>query len=113
MIEKEKPLSWLNGEIRTPPFSSEARVAAGTYLRQLQKGWNLSMPQSRPMPSIGARCYELRIKDTDIVWRIIYRIDKEAILIVEIFKKKTKETPRYVIDACKARLRQYDGNLES
>jgi hypothetical protein len=56
-------LVWLRGEIKTPPFSQEARIDAGMLLRRLQQGELLSMPQSRPMPDIGQRCHELRIRD--------------------------------------------------
>jgi hypothetical protein len=48
----DKPLAWLAGEIKTPPLSSEARQDAGVLLRRLQRGELLSMPESRPMPSI-------------------------------------------------------------
>jgi hypothetical protein len=67
-IEKtqEKPIVWLHGEVKTPPFSTAARLEAGFLLRQLQKGRTLAMPASRPMPSIGKRCHELRINDKDI-----------------------------------------------
>jgi hypothetical protein len=58
-----KPLVWLYGEIKTPPFSKEARVEAGTLLRRLQEGELLGLPHSRPMRSIGQRCHELRIRD--------------------------------------------------
>ncbi len=51
MIYKNKPLAWLHGEVKTPPFSSDARIEAGYLLRQLPKGEKLSMPVSRPMPS--------------------------------------------------------------
>ena len=66
------------------------------------------MPQSRPMPIIGTRCHELRINDEDKTWRIIYRIDDDAIVIVEVFAKKTNKTPDAVIKQCQKRLKQYD-----
>jgi phage-related protein len=66
------------------------------------------MPHSRPMPSIGRRCHELRIPDDKLSWRIVYRIDKDAIVIAEVFSKKTGKTPKSVIDTCKTRLREYD-----
>lgn len=66
------------------------------------------MPHSRPMPSIGKRCHELRIRDRDEIFRIIYRIDPDAIVILDVFKKKSKQTPKYVIDQCKARIQSYD-----
>ncbi len=103
-----KPLVWLHGEVRTPPLSSAARLEVGVLLRRLQRGEPVEMPHSRPMPSIGARCHELRIADENVTWRIVYRIDKDAIVIGEVFSKKTQATPKPVIDACKRRFRQYD-----
>ncbi len=65
------------------------------------------MPHSLPMPNIGARCHELRITDADIIWRIMYRTDPDAVIILEVFSKKTKKTPKGVIDNCKRRLKEY------
>lgn len=104
----DKPLVWLHGEVKTPPFSSLARLEAGFLLRKLQSGESLSMPHSRPMPVIGKRCHELRIVDEQATWRIIYRIDDDAIVIAEVFKKKTQSTAKRIIDLCKTRLRYYD-----
>jgi phage-related protein len=104
----DKPLVWLHGEIKTPPFSQAARIEAGFLLRRLQRGETLSMPHSRPMPSIGQRCHELRIDDKDVTWRIIHRIDSDAIVILHVFDKKTRKTPQQVIDLCKQRIKLYD-----
>ncbi|MBX9929412.1 MAG: type II toxin-antitoxin system RelE/ParE family toxin [Gemmatimonadaceae bacterium] len=79
----DKPLVWLHGE-------------------------RLSMPISRPMPNIGPRCHELRITDETVTWRIMYRLDIDAIVLLEVFAKKTPQTPKHVIDTCKSRLRRYD-----
>jgi hypothetical protein len=38
MSKAEKDLVWLHGAIRTPPFSTEARIEAGVLLRRLQLG---------------------------------------------------------------------------
>jgi len=105
---KNKPLVWMRGEVKTPPFSRRARLEAGFQLRLLQKGESIGLPHSRPMPSIGARCHELRIHDADQSWRIVYRIDTDAIAIAEVFSKKTGKTPRSVLDVCKRRFRDYD-----
>ena len=104
----DKPLVWVHGEVKTPPFSAAARIEAGLLLRRLQQGEKLSMPHSRPMPRVGKRCHELRIGDVDIIWRIVYRTDPDAIVILEVFEKKTNQTPRPVIDNCKRRIRNYD-----
>ena len=108
MEGKGKPLAWRAGEIKTPPFSRAARIEAGTLLRRLQIGENIGLPHSRPMPSVGPRCHELRIRDEDQNWRLMYRIDPDAIVVVDVFAKKTGRTPKSVIETCKARLRTYD-----
>ena len=108
MTPTDKPLAWLHGEVKTPPFSAAARLEAGWLLRQLQRGTKLSLPHSRPMPGIGARCHELRIPDAQQTWRIIYRIDPDAIVLVEVFSKKTPATPDHIMATCRQRLRQYD-----
>ena len=108
MSESDKPLVWLEGEVKTPPFSAAARLEAGLLLRRLQRGEMLSLPASRPMPSIGARCHELRVRDADANWRIMYRIDSDAIVIADVFAKKTGATPRRAIENCRRRLASYD-----
>jgi len=100
MSPQDKPLVWLHGEITTPPFSQNARIEAGYLLRQLQKGMKLALPYSRPMPTIGTRCHELRINDENVTWRIVYRVYPDSILILEVFDKKTNKTPKSVINVC-------------
>ena len=112
MRHQSRPLVWLKGEVKTPPFSQEARVETGVLLRQLQEGESLELPHSRPMPSIGTHCHELRIRDVDKNWRIVYRIDDDAILIVEVFSKTTRATPKNVIEVCQKRLSTYDADYQ-
>jgi len=107
MSPNDKPLVWLSGEVKTPPFSQAARLEVGYLLRALQRGDKLSMPLSRPMPSIGPRCHELRIVDERIDWRVVYRIDTDAVVILDVFEKKTRSTPRQIIEVCKRRLKDY------
>jgi phage-related protein len=105
---KDKPLVWFHGTVTSPPFSKDARIEAGYLLRLLQKGVHLYMPHSRPMPSIGRACHELRINDEDKTWRIVYKVDSDAVVILEVFEKKTQQTPKGVIDICKKRIAEYD-----
>jgi phage-related protein len=104
----DKPVVWLHGEIKTPPFTANARIEAGILLRRLQRGERLSMPASRPMQIIGRRCHELRIVDANQTWRIIYRVDADAVIIADVFSKKTATTPMAVINVSRTRLRHYD-----
>jgi len=72
-----KPLVWLRGEVKTPPFSARATAEAGYLLRLLQEGERVALPQSRPMP------------------------------VIEVFEKKTETTPKHVLDAAERRWKQY------
>ena len=108
MASDDKPLVWLHGEVKSPPFSLVARLEAGALLRRLQAGDRLGLPHSRPMPGIGGRVHELRIQDERMTWRIVYRLDSDAVVIAEVFSKKTQTTPPQVIRICTRRLRAYD-----
>ena len=107
MSAGDKPLVWLAGEVKTPPFSGDARLEAGFLLRRLQKGERLSLPHSRPMPGIGRACHELRVVDQDGTWRIMYHVDADAVVILDVFAKKTQATPKRVFESCQRRLRLY------
>ena len=102
-----KPLVWLKGEVKTPPFSAEARVEAGFLLRRLQKGESLGLPHARPMSSIGSRCHELRINDENQTWRIVYHVATDVVVILDVSSKKTAATPNEVPMNCKRRLAAY------
>lgn len=99
-----KPLALIAEQIKTPPFSEEARIEAGTFLSQIQDGESLPMPYNRPMSDIGPGCHELRIKDKGGEWRILYQITDHEILVVRIFKKKTPKTPKQEIELAKKRI---------
>lgn len=106
-----KPLRWLHGEVKTPPMSLEARREIGALLRDLQEGERLGLPHSRPMPAIGPRCHELRVNDRNQTWRVIYRLEPDAVVILEVFNKKTEQTPDAVMTACRRRLKLYEASL--
>jgi phage-related protein len=106
-----KPIVWLHGEIKTPPFTPEGRQEAGMLLRLLQEGEQLGMPQAEPLPDVGARCGALRIRGADHNWRIMFRIDPDAVLVLEVYPKKTRRIPTEVIETCQRRLVQYDAAM--
>jgi phage-related protein len=102
-----KPLVWFHGEVKTPPFSRAARIETGFLLRRLQNGEMIGMPLSRPMPAIGSNCHELRINEGGTTWRIVVHIDVDAIVILAVFEKKSRTTPKQIIDVTRRRLRSY------
>jgi phage-related protein len=103
----DKPLVWLHGEVKTPPFGKAARLEAGFLLRRLQQDETLSLPHSRPMPAVGARCHELRITDANKTWRILYHLEPDAVVILDVFSKTTEATPKATLDTCRKRLAAY------
>ncbi|MEX0670139.1 MAG: type II toxin-antitoxin system RelE/ParE family toxin [Pirellulales bacterium] len=107
-IESRKPLVWLHCRVKTPPFTKQGRVEAGILLSLLQAGKTLSMPHSRALPAIGPRCAELRIRDAEHNWRIVYRLDHDAVIVMDVFTKKTQRLPNEIIQKCRERLRDYD-----
>ena len=102
-----KVLIWLYGEVKSPPFSKAARIEAGWLLRRVQLGESLGMPHSKPMPDVGPNCHELRVPDHGTTWRLMYAVQVDAVVILEVFRKKTRKTPQPVLDACRARLQRY------
>ena len=93
--------------MKTPPFSNQARLEAELLLRRLQQGQGLSLPHSRPMPVVGRQCHELRIGDRDQTWRIVYHVARDAVVILEVFSKKTQTTPVQIVKVCQKRLAAY------
>jgi phage-related protein len=108
-----KPLVWFHGEVKTPPFSTAARQEAGMLLRLLQEGETLGMPHAEPLPIVGPRCGALRVRDENLNWRIMYRIDTDAIVIVEVYHKKTRTIPDEIISRCQQRLAHYDAAVKA
>jgi len=94
-------------EIKSPPMSKKVQREAGYLLRMLQEGEKIGMPHSRSMTTIGRRCHELRISDSEETWRIVYHIAATEIVVLHAFKKKTQKTSQATINLCKERLKAY------
>ena len=66
------------------------------------------MPHSRPLPVFGPRCHELRVRDSGHRWRVVYRIDSDAIVIAGVLDEKSPRTPAEFVESCRRRLRAFD-----
>ena len=88
-------------------FPDEIKKEIGYHLYQMQKGMILSMPHSKPMPSIASGCYELRISGKDILYRVLYYLKiKDFILVFHAFNKKTQKTSYKDIQIGKKNLKE-------
>ena len=88
-------------------FPEDARREIGKAIFDLQKGEKLSMPLSRPMPSVGAGVEEIRIKDRAGAYRVFYFTRMaDAVCVFHAFMKKTPRTPPHEIELAQTRLKE-------
>lgn len=86
-------------------FSKAVRIDIGELLFDLQRGENIGMPEARPMPTIAAGAYELRVRDAGGIYRVFYFLkSSEGILVFHAFAKKTQSTPQNEIETARKRL---------
>ena len=88
-------------------FPDIVKRELGYLLFRLQRGESLAMPHSKPMPSVGKGCYELRVKGEDGAYRVFYLLKiKDEIIVFHAFKKKTQKTSLKDIDLGKKNLKE-------
>lgn len=89
-------------------FPMEARQAAGYQLHKLQEGMEPS--DWKPMLNIGAGVNEIRIKEEDGQYRVIYVAKfKDAVHVLHAFQKKTRGTSKRDIDLARKRYSEIGG----
>jgi phage-related protein len=88
-------------------FPEKVRKDLGKAIFDLQKGHSLTMPLSKPMPTVAFGVEELRVKDESGIYRAFYfKKDKRGILIFHAFTKKTQRTPEHEIELAQKRLKE-------
>ena len=103
-----KPLVWLRREVRSPPLSRNARVQLGYRRRLLQEGMVLGMPHCRSLKAAGRSCYELRVRDAGVNWRLVFRVDHDAVVVAGLFTKTSRAATDRLIEKSRRRLAEYD-----
>jgi len=92
-------------EIRALP--RDVRLKLGSALMALQRGFNLGLPVSRPMPIVMPGVEELRLRGESGHYRVFcYRKARAGILVTRAFHKKTPQTPRSEIELARRRLEE-------
>ncbi|MBI2339123.1 MAG: type II toxin-antitoxin system RelE/ParE family toxin [Deltaproteobacteria bacterium] len=88
-------------------FPDDVRKEVGKAILELQKGYNLSMPLSKPVPAVALGVEELRIKDASGIYRTFYyKKSSRGILIFHAFVKKTQKIPDHDIGLARKRLKE-------
>lgn len=96
------------GRSKRRRFPANARIKLGFRLRLLQQGMVLGMPHSRPLRVVRKSRYELRIREAGVNWRLVYRIDEDAIVIAGLFRKTSRNATDRLIEISRERLALYD-----
>jgi len=103
MNQKMKPLVFLGSsqdDLRDMPAA--VRRAIGEELMRVQFG--AEPTDFKPMPSVGAGAYEVRVRDVSGAFRAIYVAKfTNAIYVLHAFQKKTQKTPRTDIELARHR----------
>lgn len=84
-------------------FPADARRDAGYQLRRVQK--NMDPSDWKPMRSIGKGVREIRIREDNGAFRVIYLAKPgETIYVLHAFQKKTRKAAKKDIDLARKRL---------
>ncbi len=92
-------------------FPDDIKQDTGYQLHKIQLG---DMPDNyKPMSSIGGSVVEIRLKDSNGIYRIIYTAKfAETVYVLHAFIKKTQKTPQADIDLAKSRLKSLIQDLK-
>lgn len=88
----EKEIRWVGSSYNDLlNFPAEARRQAGFQLSKVQAG--LEPEDWKPFDGIGAGAREIRIRETNGVFRVMYVAKfEEAVYVLHCFQKKTQTT---------------------
>jgi phage-related protein len=87
-------------------FPDELRMDLADALARLDEGETLAMPLSRPMPILGPRAHELRLRGPSGTYRVVYMLHAGArVYVVHAFKKTTRATAKRDLDIARRRMR--------
>ncbi len=92
-------------------LSQEERKLVGKDVRTAEYGWPIGMPTCRPL---GKGLHEVRTDLPNRISRILFRVDeKERMILLHGFVKKTQETPQEDIDLANRRWSQHRKKLSA
>ncbi len=104
-MDQGKEIRWVGSSFEDlKAFPDEPRRQAGFQLRKVQAG--LEPSDWKPFDEVGPGTREIRIKDTDGAFRILYVAKfEEAIYVLHCFQKKTQATSKQDKSIAEARYR--------
>ena len=87
--------------------TKEIRKDISDILGKLELGLTLGLPHVRPLPSIHSGLFEIRVKDKQGQFRVVYFVKKgDAIYLLHAFRKKTQKLPQKEVNVILNRLKE-------
>jgi|SRR5271165_2725401 len=113
MTELPKPLSFRGSTLDDlRAFPATARREAGYQLDKVQTGFDPT--DWKPMNTVGQGVREIRVRDKDGAFRVIYVAKFEsAVYVLHCFQKKTQATSKADLDLAESRYRELVKELNS
>jgi len=104
-MQRQKPIIFCGGSLEDlKAFPVSARRAAGYQLDRVQSG--LEPDDWKPMTGIGPGVREIRVRDADGAFRVIYVAKfAQAIFVLHCFQKQGQKTPRQDLEMAGRRYR--------
>ncbi|WP_223146667.1 type II toxin-antitoxin system RelE/ParE family toxin [Methylomonas albis] len=87
-------------------LSAQDRKTIGEDIKTVQFGWPLGMPL---VDHLDGDIWEVRIKLDNRIARVLFVIDKQTMILLHGFIKKSQKTPKAEIDLAKQRLKTLRG----
>lgn len=93
-------------------FPDDIKQDTGYQLHKVQVG---DMPDNyKPMSSIGTSVIEIRLTDSNGIYRVIYTAKfADTVYVLHAFTKKTQKTPQPDINLAKSRLKSLIQDLKN
>ncbi|MDW7745608.1 type II toxin-antitoxin system RelE/ParE family toxin [Halomonas sp.] len=104
-MSEHKPLNFRGSALADlRAFPATARQEVGYQLDKVQRG--LEPKDWKPMAIVGQGVREIRIRDANGAFRVIYVAKlAEAVYVLHCFQKKTQKTSKADLDLAEARYR--------
>lgn len=106
ITQEKKPITFLGSSLRNlREFPEGPRTDCGYQLDKVQSG---EQPDDfKPMVTVGKGVEEIRVKDEDGIYRVIYTARlADAVYVLHVFQKKDETTLQKDIELARLRFRE-------
>lgn len=104
-----KPLEFL-GSSRDDLAAMPATVKHGIGMELMRVQFGGEPTDFKPMPTVGAGAYEIRVRDASGAYRAMYVAKFEAaVYVLHAFQKKTQQTSKTDIELARVRYKMIGG----